>query len=287
MAFQCPPRLMGPCGKGWSNATESARDVPIPGGAPDQRAGLEMKVLLVEDDRDQLDITAHMLRRDRFTVIEAADSVQALRRFRTARPDLVIVNLALPPPGCLELLRQIRAEGQTPVLILTGPNDRQETFRCFELGADDFITKPYVFRELTLRIRAILRRASRTTRDGTEPRLDVADLHLDPETNEVQRGSLMVRLTPTEFRIFYTLVKNAEHVVPANRLFAYVWGTDGGAANSLRSHICHLRKKLGLEGGAHGSIASVPAVGYVFRPAASAETGFPKDSPPEQVAAAP
>ncbi|HEV8534279.1 MAG TPA: response regulator transcription factor [Candidatus Limnocylindria bacterium] len=246
-----------------------------------------MKVLVVENDRDQLDVTAHMLRRDHFAVIEASDSAQALRRFRTARPDLVVVNLGLPPPGGLELLRLIRAEAETPVLVVIGPNDRQETFRCFELGADDFITKPYVFRELTLRMRAILRRASSASREGTEPRLHVADLDLDPETHEVQRGSLVVRLTPTEFRIFYTLVKNAEHVVPANRLFAYVWGTDGGAANSLRSHICHLRKKLGLDGGAGGSIASVPAVGYVFRASASSAS-LSEDEPfPGQVAAGP
>jgi DNA-binding response OmpR family regulator len=228
-----------------------------------------------------------MLRRDHFAVIEASDSTQALRRFRTARPDLVVVNLGLPPLGGLELLRQIRAEAETPVLVVTGPNDRQETFRCFELGADDFITKPYVFRELTLRIRAILRRASSGSRQGTEPRLSVADLHLDPETHEVQRGSVVVRLTPTEFRIFYTLVKNAEHVVPANRLFAYVWGTEAGAANSLRSHICHLRKKLGLDGGARGSIASVPGVGYVFRASASRAMGWGEGPLPGRAAARP
>ena len=96
-----------------------------------------------------------------------------------------------------------------------------------------------------------------------------------------------MRLTPTEFRIFYTLVKNAEHVVPANRLFAYVWGTEGGAANSLRSHICHLRKKLGLDGSARGSIASVPGVGYVFRGSVSRATGSGEEPLPGQVAAQP
>jgi two-component system OmpR family response regulator len=211
-----------------------------------------------------------MLRREQFAVIEAADVTQAFRRFKAERPDLVLVNLALAPPGALELLGWIRREGETPVLLVTGPNDRQATFRCFELGADDFITAPYVFRELTLRIRAILRR-TKVTREETVPRLDLEDVHLDPETHEVQRGSLVIRLTPTEFRIFYSLVKNAEHVVPANRLLAFVWGSEGGAANSLRSHICHLRKKLGLDGGAHGSISNVPAVGYVFRTSARHE----------------
>jgi two-component system OmpR family response regulator len=242
-----------------------------------------MKVLIVEDDRDQLDITAHMLRRERFAVIEAGDAAQAFRRFRAERPDFVLVNLALAPPGAFELLSLIRRDGQTPVLVVTGPNDRQATFRCFELGADDFITTPYVFKELTLRIRAILRRANSVTREETMPRLDLDDVHLDPETHEVQRGSLVIRLTPTEFRIFYSLVKNAEHVVPANRLLAYVWGSDGGAANSLRSHICHLRKKLGLDGGARGSIASVPAVGYVFRTSTLHELAAVDEAPSEVV----
>jgi len=224
-----------------------------------------VKVLLVEDDLDQLDIAAQMLRRERFAVIEASDGAQALRRFRADRPDLVVVNLALPPPDGFEVLRSIRAEDQTPVLVVSGPRDRKDAYRCFELGADDFITKPYEFKELTLRVRAILRRSHGAVREETEPRLELPDLRLDPEVHEVEQGSLVTRLTPTEFRIFYALVKNAGHVVPANRLFTYVWGHDSGAANSLRSHICHLRKKLGLDGGPRGAITSVPAVGYVFR----------------------
>jgi DNA-binding response OmpR family regulator len=243
-----------------------------------------MKVLLVEDDPDQLDITAYMLRREHFAVVEASDGAQALRRFKIERPDLVVVNLALPPSEGVEVLRQIRAEDHTPVLVVTGRNDQQDLFRCFELGADDFITKPYVFRELTVRIRAILRRAGGSLREGTEARLEQGDLSLDPETHQVVRGSLVQRLTPTEFRIFYALVKNAEHVVPVNRLFTYVWGNEGGAANSLRSHICHLRKKLRLDG-SRGSIASVPGVGYVFRGSVPPMETVPNVAMPEQGAA--
>jgi len=243
-----------------------------------------MKVLVVEDDLDQLDIAAHKLRRERFVVIEASDGAQALRRFKTERPDLVVVNLALPPPDGFEVLRSIRAEDQTPVLVVSGPSGRSDAYRCFDLGADDFMTKPYEFKELTLRIRAILRRSRGSVHDEIEPRLELAELRLDPEAHEVEQGSNVTRLTPTEFRIFYTLAKNAGHVVPANRLFTYVWGNDGGAANSLRSHICHLRKKLGLDGGARGSILSVPAVGYVFRTSTDRVAAAP-DPVTERVAA--
>jgi DNA-binding response OmpR family regulator len=224
-----------------------------------------LKVLLVEDDLDQLAMTAYMLRRERFAVVEASDAAQALARFKMDRPDLVVLNLALPPPGGVEVLRRVRAENQTPVVVVTGRIDGDEIARCFELGADDLITKPYVFRELALRIRAILGRVGGPVRVVPEARLEHGDLRLDPETHEVARGASVIRLTPTEFRIFYTLVKSGGHVVPANRLFAYVWGPERGAANSLRSHICHLRKKLRLDGGTRGSIESVPAVGYVFQ----------------------
>jgi DNA-binding response OmpR family regulator len=244
-----------------------------------------MRVLLVDDDLDQLDITSYMLRRDQFAVVEASDSEQALRRLRIERPDLIIVNLSLPPPGGVDLLRQIRAESHAPVLVVAARDDRQELLRCLELGAHDFISKPYVFRELTLRVRAILGRADSFPGEVAEARLERSDLRLEPETHEVVRGSLVTRLTPTEFRIFYLLAKNAERVVPAKQLFAYVWSSDAGAVNTLRSHICHLRKKLGLEGGLRGSIESVPAVGYVFRTSARPKENGSAMLAPEQLAA--
>ena len=222
-----------------------------------------MRILLVEGDSAVLGMSANALRRERFAVIEASDGVAALRLFKRVRPDLVVLDLGIPPPDGFEVLRRIRGEDDTPVLVVTVPRDRQERFRCFRLGADDFMTKPYAFRELALRIRAILRRAQ-GRREESQSRMQLGDLRLDPEVNEVEWGPSITRLTPTEFRIFYTLVTSAGHVVSTNRLFTRVWGGNGGDENSLRSHICHLRKKLGLDGGPRGSISAVPAVGYVF-----------------------
>jgi len=225
------------------------------------------KILLVEDDADILDLTAYVLRRERYIVIEARDGAQALRRWKTDRPDIIVLDLGLPSLDGFEVLRQIREEEEeTPILVLTGRRDAKDLLRCFNLGTDDFLPKPFEFRELSVRIRAILRRAGKRHREEAEPRVQVEGLSLDPETYEVSWRGQSVRLTPTEFRILYLLATNAAHVVPASRLYTYVWGSEGGDANALRSHISHIRRKLEIDGSGPGKITSVPAVGYVLRP---------------------
>jgi two-component system KDP operon response regulator KdpE len=254
-----------------------------------------IKLLLVEDDPDMLDLTAYVLRRERFVVAEASDGAQALRRWRADRPDLVILDLGLPSLDGFEVLRNIRGDSETPVLILTGRRDAQDILRAFNLGTDDFMPKPFEFRELIARVRAILRRSKLPVDEPGEPRLQLDGLTLDPQTYEVGWREASVRLTPTEFRILYLLATSAGKVVPASRMYTYVWGSAGGDANALRSHISHLRRKLELEVGGDipGTISSVPAVGYVFRrsvPAASrpkATTGTPPLSAPTSPAAVP
>src|SRR5439155_1316793 len=183
------------------------------------------------------------------------------------RPDIIVLDLGLPSLDGFEVLRQIREEEEeTPILVLTGRRDAKDLLRCFNLGTDDFLPKPFEFRELSVRIRAILRRAGKRHREEAEPRVQVEGLNLDPETYEVSWRGQSVRLTPTEFRILYLLATNAGHVVPASRLYTYVWGSEGGDANALRSHISHIRRKLEIDGSGPGKITSVPAVGYVLRP---------------------
>src|SRR5947209_19745134 len=243
------------------------------------------KILLVEDDADILDLTAYVLRRERYIVIEARDGAQALRRWKTDRPDIIVLDLGLPSLDGFEVLRQIREEEEeTPILVLTGRRDAKDLLRCFNLGTDDFLPKPFEFRELSVRIRAILRRAGKRHREEAEPRVQVEGLNLDPETYEVSWRGQSVRLTPTEFRILYLLATNAGHVVPASRLYTYVWGSQGGDANALRSHISHLRRKLETAGEPPGTIECVPAVGYVFKrtpaPIGNASpNGHPTDRP--------
>ncbi len=233
-----------------------------------------IKLLLVEDDPDILDVTAYVLRRERFVVAEAGDGAQALRRFKADRPDLVILDLGLPSLDGFEVLRHIRDDSETPVLVVTGRRDAQDVLRAFNLGTDDFIPKPFEFRELIARIRAVLRRTKVATKEPAEPSMELDGLTLDPQTYEVGWRQASVRLTPTEFRILYLLATNAGKVVPASRIYTYVWGSQGGDANALRSHISHLRHKLALEvgGDVPGTVLSVPAVGYIFRRSSKSST---------------
>ena len=245
-----------------------------------------IKILLVEDDPDILDLTAYVLRRERFVVVEATDGAQALRRWKTDRPDLVIMDLGLPGMDGFEVLRRIREEDQTPVLVITGRKDAHDILRCFNLGTDDFVPKPFEHRELIARARAILRRVQAGAGEATEPSVQLDGLTLDPVTYEVTWRDESVRLTPTEFRILYLLVTNAGHVVPASRLYTYVWGSEGADANALRSHISHLRRKLEASGATPGTITSIPAVGYIFRRTPQAEAVAPQLGAAQAVAVA-
>lgn len=232
-----------------------------------------IKVLLVDDDAELLDITAYALRRERFVVVEANDGATALRRWKADRPDIVVLSLSLPGLDGFEVLRRIREDDEaTPILVLSERKSAQDLLRWFHLGTDDFVAKPFQFGELTARIRAILRRTRGSLETDAEPRMQLNGLTLDPEAYEVTWRNEWVRLTPTEFRILYLLATSVGHVVPSNRLYTYVWGADGGDANALRSHISHLRRKLEAIGGqAPGQISSVPAVGYVFRQPAGSQ----------------
>jgi DNA-binding response OmpR family regulator len=220
-----------------------------------------MKVLLVEDDPDLLDVTAYSLRREGLSVIQAADGAQAIQRWRTESPDITVLDLGLPRQDGFEVLRTIRAEGQSPVVVLTGRTDEQAVSRCFGLGTDDFVTKPFSSKQLALRIRAILRRtASAETEAARLQPLEISGVRLDPELLEVTtRGGRVTGLTPIEFKILYLLALNLGRVVTLNRMFAYVWGHQGGETNALRSHISHIRAKLQLP---RDAIQSMPAVGY-------------------------
>lgn len=222
-----------------------------------------MKVLFADDDLDILDITTYALRRDGFTVSAAADGDQALRSWRNDAPDVVLLDVRMPKIDGFEVLRTIRQTSDVPVIMLTAKNDEEDVVRGLQLGADDYVTKPFSPRQLCARIRTVARRGQ-IVRTQSSSEIEAAGLVLDIESHEVQANSHQVRVTPTEFRILHPLMLNAGRVVPSSRLVELAWGFEGGDSTMLKTHICHIRKKLRLEKGEPGYIENIPGVGYVF-----------------------
>jgi DNA-binding response OmpR family regulator len=222
-----------------------------------------MRVLLADDDADIVDITAYALRRHGFMVSVAADGSQALQMWRASSPDVILLDARMPKINGFDVLRTIRQESDTPVIMVTARNDEEDIIRGLDLGADDYVVKPFSPRQLAARIRSATRRLRLSTPEAITE-LHVADMTLDVESHEVTRDGTTIRMTPIEFRILYTLMLNAGRVVASSRLIENTWGFDGGDTNMLKTHICHVRKKLGRAPGTSGYIKGMTGVGYIM-----------------------
>jgi two-component system, OmpR family, response regulator MtrA len=221
-----------------------------------------MKILLVDDDPDLLDVTAYAMRREGFTVLLAADGEQALRSWRADLPDVVVLDVGLPKLNGFQICLIMRQNVDTPVIILSARTDEDHIVQGFRAGADDYITKPFSPRQLAMRIRAVARRAARSEALGRQQDLRFGDLTIEVESHEVRRGDQSIRLTPTEFRLLYMLANNPGRVISGARLLTYAWGYDTDDPSLLKTHFSHLRKKLApLLPGAI-AIQSIPRVGY-------------------------
>lgn len=223
-----------------------------------------MKILLVDDDPDLLDVTAYALRREGFDVLLAADGLQALHRWEAEQPDLVVLDVGMPHLSGLDVCRKIRQTSDTPIIMLSGVSDEQRVLNAFENGADDYVRKPFSPKQLALRVRAVLRRAGGNSIIEGLRNLRLGDTTLDSDSLQVIRQGEVIQLTPLEFRIFAMLALNEGRVVSFNRLVEYGWGFDGGDASMLKTHISHIRKKLKLEPGMPGYIQCIHGVGYIL-----------------------
>jgi DNA-binding response OmpR family regulator len=220
-----------------------------------------MKVLIADDDADLLDLMTYALRREGYTVLAAVDGKQALQRFESETPDIVLMDVHLPKVNGFEVVRRIRQDAETPLIMLTACDEEEDVVRGLHLGADDYVTKPFSVKQLTHRMKAVLRRCRTDPYREPVSELRVGDLALDLQSYEVTKAGERVQLTPLEFRILYMLAMNEGRVIPYSRLVEYAWGYDSGDANLLKTHICHIRKKLGL-GTTPGGIRAVAGVGY-------------------------
>lgn len=226
-----------------------------------------MKILLADQDAETLDVTTYALRRYGFEVTAVRDGHVALRYWKENAPDLVLADLDLPGLNGFELCREIRQHSSTPVIILSARNTDDDVVQGFQFGADDYVLKPLKHRQLAMRIRAILNRASGNTGSAIVDSsvLRNGKVALDLESHEVTYSSHVVRLTPIEFRMFYMLMLNAGHIVSSPRLIEYAWGYQGADAGVLKMHISRIRLKLERVGLSAEWLTCVRWVGYVLK----------------------
>jgi len=226
-----------------------------------------IKVLLVDDDPDLLDLLAFVIQREGYLVTKAGDGEQALTRWQAERPDLVLLDINLPRLNGFEVCRRLRLESSTPVILLSARGDEADIVRGLQLGADDYVNKPFSHKQLVARIEAVLRRARQDRFRQSGNTVNVGDLVLDREAHGVTVNGESILLTRLQFRLLEMLAANAGRVVPYTRLVEYAWGyCDENSSALLKSHIAKLRRKLGLATGPAAAlgIRSVAGVGYTL-----------------------
>ena len=221
---------------------------------------MDNTVLIVEDDPETVELVSLYLRRDGYRVLSASDGLEGLRLAREAQPDLVILDLMLPRLDGMQVGRILREEADVPIIMPTARVDEEDRLAGLELGADDYVTKPFSPRELVLRVKAVLRRseplvaASRYFAHG--------GLSLDLERHRCQVGDCQVELTAKEFGLLAALMSRPGRVLTREELLDELWGSDITVTHrTVDTHVKRLREKLG-EAGLH--IDTVRGVGYRF-----------------------
>ncbi len=228
-----------------------------------EAAGTPGRLLVVDDEKTILELLSGSLRLAGFEVTTAASGTEAVRAAASRRPDLVLLDVMMPDGDGFETLRRMRSAGiEVPVIFLTARDEEPDRVNGFDLGADDYVTKPFSLNELLGRIRAVLRR----TRPGDPgSRLCVADLELDEDAHEVKRAGAVVDLTPTEYRLLRFLMLNAGRVVSKDQILDHVWeGDPARDGNVVEPCVSYLRRKVD-QGQQLRLIHTVRGFGYVMR----------------------
>ena len=224
-------------------------------------------ILLVDDEDSIQKLLAYPLEREGFRVLQARDGEDALRLFQSERVDLVVLDLMLPKLDGLEVCKRLRAESEVPIIMLTARDDELDKVLGLELGADDYITKPFSIREFRSRVRALLRRASVSRQPGPDGDLISLDgLEIDLARRSVEVRSEQVQLTYVEFELLRILASHPGRVYSRRMLLESLWGgADYREPRTIDVHVRHLREKLELDPADPEYILTVRGVGYRFR----------------------
>jgi DNA-binding response OmpR family regulator len=224
-------------------------------------------ILLVDDEDSVQKLLSYPLERDGFRVLAAKDGEEALAKFASEPVDLVVLDLMLPKLDGLEVCKRLRAQSTVPIIMLTARDDELDKVLGLELGADDYITKPFSIREFRSRVRALLRRASLPAQDRRESETIQADgLVVDPSRRTVEVRGEAVQLTYVEFELLRTLAANPGRVFSRRQLLEALWGDSAyREPRTIDVHVRHLREKLERDASEPEFILTVRGAGYRFR----------------------
>jgi two-component system KDP operon response regulator KdpE len=226
-----------------------------------------MRILVVDDAPDLIESVrlGFELQWREIELLEAATGEAALDRVERDHPDIVLLDIGLPDIDGFEVLRQIRAFSDVPIVMLTARDDAMDKVKGLELGADDYITKPFNHLELMARVKAVLRRLSMPTPTSRAPSFQSGDLEVDFAAHEARLRGERLELTPTEYKLLYHLVRNTGHVLQHETLLAKVWGREYvDEVDYLRVYVRRLRDKLGDDPDRPRYIRTERGLGYRF-----------------------
>jgi len=232
-----------------------------------QRKSMVTRILIVDDEPPIIDILEYNLKKANYEVIVARDGQEALEKARRQRPDLVILDLMLPKLDGLEVCRALRREGDLPIIMLTAKDEEIDRVVGLELGADDYVVKPFSVRELLARVKTVLRRSGpkplEIESEAVSEVLQVGDLRLDAARHEVQLDQTELELTSLEFDLLHVLMAHADRVLTREQLLDQVWGYDYyGDTRTVDTAVKRLRAKLRRLAPDGEFIVTVRGVGY-------------------------